>query len=451
MINTRNKLNVNCNFLEYEINIDDSIDFFCEGMIKNNHIKGILPISFQQVDTNRYYSFDVSGLISLDEILNNPVDKKQLINILISIIDTLEIAGEYMIEEKYFLLNINNVYVDRKSDEAYLVCLPIENTEDIMNFDEFLKYVLVMAKYVNEADTDFQIKIFNFLNRNYNCSLKDIKSLLLSLKNNYYNKPNPVPKEIKLSQPIKEIRPREVTIPAYQEILPKPSIPIYQEIPRKEQKPIAVKKNMEVETFQSKRTDGIPTLKRNKTINVDKDSIKKKKKEKSFSKNKSKKSSIPTLSKRKEAKINNDKTNRNIDLPYERNIEPGNFAGTTVLGQNDGTTVLSEGTTVLSANQANIKYATITRMINNQKMEINKMIFNIGKDEQFNDFVINDNTAVSRKHAEIHYENGKYFILDLNSTNKTIVDGTIVRPGYKLELFSGSRIKIADEDFIFEI
>ena len=208
---------------------------------------------------------------------------------------------------------------------------------------------------------------------------------------------------------------------------------------------------MEVETFQSKRTDGIPTLKRNKTINVDKDSIKKKKKEKSFSKNKSKKSSIPTLSKRKEAKINNDKTNRNIDLPYERNIEPGNFAGTTVLGQNDGTTVLSEGTTVLSANQANIKYATITRMINNQKMEINKMIFNIGKDEQFNDFVINDNTAVSRKHAEIHYENGKYFILDLNSTNKTIVDGTIVRPGYKLELFSGSRIKIADEDFIFEI
>ena len=117
MINTRNKLNVNCNFLEYEINIDDSIDFFCEGMIKNNHIKGILPISFQQVDTNRYYSFDVSGLISLDEILNNPVDKKQLINILISIIDTLEIAGEYMIEEKYFLLNINNVYVDRKSDE----------------------------------------------------------------------------------------------------------------------------------------------------------------------------------------------------------------------------------------------------------------------------------------------------------------------------------------------
>ena len=44
MINTRNKLNVNCNFLEYEINIDDSIDFFCEGMIKNNHIKGILQI-----------------------------------------------------------------------------------------------------------------------------------------------------------------------------------------------------------------------------------------------------------------------------------------------------------------------------------------------------------------------------------------------------------------------
>ena len=77
------------------------------------------------------------------------------------------------------------------------------------------------------------------------------------------------------------------------------------------------------------------------------------------------------------------------------------------------------------------------------------MVFNIGKDEQFNDFIISDNTAVSRKHAEIHYENGKYFILDLNSTNKTIVDGTIVRPGYKFELFSGCRICFIIINFCF--
>ena len=425
MIDLKNKLNMDRNFLEYKFDIDDRIDTFCEGMIKNNEIRGLLPISFQQIDSEKYYSFDTTGLISLSNLLNDPINKEQLINIFINIIEILENVSEYMIEKKYLLLQIDKVYVSQEKNTVNLVCLPIENIANTTDFSEFIKYILIMAKYQNNEDTSYVTKILNFINSRSKCSLIDIKSLLLSIKNEQIILSRNIP-----NQKIIEKKPK--------------NIPVMQEIPKKEPITTLVREE-EIEESKSKRIDGIPTLKRTEKKKENKN-VKKKNNfslfKKQTLKKAKKKSSIPTLTKRKEAKVNNE-INRNIELTYDKNIQSGNFNGTTILGQNDGTTVLSAGTTVLSVNQLNnIKYATITRVANGHKVEIGKMIFNIGTDENFNDFVINNNTAVSRKHAEIHYEDGKYYILDLNSTNKTIVDGTIIKPGYKFELFSGSRIKV---------
>ncbi len=440
MIDLKNKLSMDRNFMEYRFDMDDCIDIFCEGMIKNNEIKGLLPISFQQIDNEKYYSFDVSGLISLSSLLHNPISKNQLINIFINIIDILENVNEYMIEKKYLLLQVDKIYVDQERNVVNLICLPIENIENVTDLSGFIKHILIMAKYQNNEDTSYVTKILNFINSRPECSLSDIKSLLLSIKNEQITLHRNIP-----NQNINEEKPKSKSIPIFQDISKKETV-------------TALAKEEIIEISQSKRNDGIPTLKRKKKKNNGiKDKQKKEKKSSflSFRKNTpkkdNKKSSIPTLTKRKEAKVNNE-ISRNIELTYAKDIQSGNFTGTTILGQNDGTTVLSGGTTVLSVDQVNsIKYATITRVVNGKKIEIKKAVFNIGTDINYNDFIISNNTAVSRKHAEIHYENGKYYILDLNSTNKTIVDGTIVRPGYKFELFSGSRIKLADEDFIFEM
>lgn len=53
---------------------------------------------------------------------------------------------------------------------------------------------------------------------------------------------------------------------------------------------------------------------------------------------------------------------------------------------------------------------------------------------------------VGRRHAIILCIKGQYFIEDLHSTNKTYVNEQAVE---KEEIVSGSRIRLADEDFIF--
>ncbi|MEO0155713.1 MAG: GGDEF domain-containing protein [candidate division WOR-3 bacterium] len=62
------------------------------------------------------------------------------------------------------------------------------------------------------------------------------------------------------------------------------------------------------------------------------------------------------------------------------------------------------------------------------------------------DFII-DGKEVSRKHARIYYENGKFQIEDLNSTNGTFVNGKQIT---RVELRHGDEINIGNFTIIFD-
>ncbi|XP_078045157.1 mutator 2 [Augochlora pura] len=70
---------------------------------------------------------------------------------------------------------------------------------------------------------------------------------------------------------------------------------------------------------------------------------------------------------------------------------------------------------------------------------INEGITNIGRHPRCN-IVLIDQT-VSKKHAKIESNNGELWICDLNSSNKTKLNSSILRPGRYYELKSGSIVK----------
>lgn len=95
---------------------------------------------------------------------------------------------------------------------------------------------------------------------------------------------------------------------------------------------------------------------------------------------------------------------------------PMNFGETTVLG---GGTTIGE-TTVLDAGAQKVQiHPHLIRAKNNERIDINKPVFRIGKERSYVDYFIGDNTAVSRSHANIISREGEYFIVDTNSTNHT--------------------------------
>ncbi|MCD7845235.1 MAG: trypsin-like peptidase domain-containing protein [Oscillospiraceae bacterium] len=70
----------------------------------------------------------------------------------------------------------------------------------------------------------------------------------------------------------------------------------------------------------------------------------------------------------------------------------------------------------------------LVRESTGERIPISKTVFRIGSKRGSVDYVITNNTAISRNHASIVSRNGEYFILDNNSSNFTFVNGTQLTP-----------------------
>lgn len=86
-----------------------------------------------------------------------------------------------------------------------------------------------------------------------------------------------------------------------------------------------------------------------------------------------------------------------------------------------------------------------------QTVTINKEKFVIGRDKKNSHLCIADNKCIGRVHAQIMLENSRYYILDLESLNKTFVNGRQIPAGIKQELSNEDKIRLADEEFIFRV
>ena len=122
-------------------------------------------------------------------------------------------------------------------------------------------------------------------------------------------------------------------------------------------------------------------------------------------------------------------------------------------GSMDGTTVLSDdGISVQQIQQmqpVNYHFASLTRQVTGEKIELGKPSFVLGKNPEKSDYAVADNTNISRVHAVITMRNGRCYVMDQNSTNGTFINGRIIKAGQETEILPGDCLMLANEEFIF--
>lgn len=95
--------------------------------------------------------------------------------------------------------------------------------------------------------------------------------------------------------------------------------------------------------------------------------------------------------------------------------------------------------------------AYLFRESTGERIAVDHPCFRIGKSMQNNEYSLPQLRTVSRNHAQIRTCDGRYFITDLGSTNGTFINDAEIPPHTESEIFNDTRIRLANEAFIFEI
>ncbi len=126
---------------------------------------------------------------------------------------------------------------------------------------------------------------------------------------------------------------------------------------------------------------------------------------------------------------------------------------TGLLDDDEATGLLNDddGTALLDENQVNIHYPSLFRVLTQETILINKPVFRLGKERSYVDYFVTNNNAVSRSHADIITRGQRYFVMDLNSKNRTFINNQVVPVQQEVEIFDGDHIKLANEEFVFNM
>lgn len=127
--------------------------------------------------------------------------------------------------------------------------------------------------------------------------------------------------------------------------------------------------------------------------------------------------------------------------------------GTSLLATPPSVPEADEGTSLLVSNMGGTGVqqhrAYLIRSSTNEKIMIYKDVFTMGKGEKNVDYMITDNNAVSRIHADILTRGTRFFVMDHGATNKTYINGIVLPEHAEVELPDGAILKLANEEFVF--
>lgn len=130
-------------------------------------------------------------------------------------------------------------------------------------------------------------------------------------------------------------------------------------------------------------------------------------------------------------------------------IPGANFGETSFYSDSDG----DSETMVLGVQTPGQQQLTphLVRRKNNERIPVDKPVFRLGRDADFNDYAILDNRYVGHSHCHLLQQEGEFFVVDDNSKNHTLVNGRLITPGQAVKIAHGYVISVADEEFEFKL
>lgn len=395
------------------------LDHTALGMLAHNKLVGILPPSFVQVDGRRTFRYNISELTAASDFFDLALEKRQVLNFFISICSGVIAIEDYLMDPFCLLLDMEYLYVS-VDGTAYMVYFPtVMERQEQIDYSQFLRSVIDRLHLVPYEDGSYITNIAMML-KSDTFDVKQFMKLLQSmaldtgiLRRKASDGPDAggEPEEQENTEKAKKRFGKGF-----------PKLFGKKDKPEKEAKPEKKAKKEKSKVEKPKKAD------------------KKKAKGISFA--------VPG---KDIAALSDEDAERQESPPVRRPNESNADDVPPPAKKEPGQDVFFEaGTVVLGADIVDdYSRAALTRCNTGEKIFINKSMFFIGRNNG-NDYVINENRAISSYHAALIKKSGLWYLVDKGSKNKTFLNDIPVEPQERAVLTSGSRIMLGNELFLFE-
>lgn len=383
---------------EYLLKPNDRIDNLTLGMLVNNEIDGVISVLPLQVENDRFFRYDITNKVNLKKYLGEAVKKEHILKAFYGIAQAIKASTEYMINWTSFSLDKHEIYIDEATGKVSLICIPLLTVINDGNTCNFFKNVLFSSQFDLDENGDYVGRLITFLNPKTYTLDKFIYELeeLLEIEHQPELEEEPEEEEIDETAEILE------NVEESSESVEK------EESTEKETEPADEEAEPVEEALETTDEEAEPVEKETESVEKETESTEKE--------------SEPTEKESEPTEEVEEKNDIEANIPEEIPME----------------------------DRPVIKPFLI-KVSNNQKIEVDKDIFYIGKDEKNVDYCIAGNSAVDEKHAYIVRHGKEYFVVDNGSKNHTYMNRVLIQSDEEIFLPHGAHLRFADEDFEFKM
>lgn len=501
-------------YLVYTVPQDVQLDMVSVGMLVHNRIPGLAQTVFTQMDRTRYIKYNISAKIPADQLFMSPINRQRFLGLINGIINAMLSAEEYMLDPGTILLELSWMYLDVRTGEAVLICVPSEEREGkAVNLKDFIKRIMYDTSFDQSENCDYVTKIINYLNSSAGLVLGDFQEFIRSLtveqprQSRQQSQPS-------LPQSQRSWSQHEQFRPQPQQSWPQPSVqaapkigtPVQvadrpvpsMEAPPRQQfaappVPRIAEQKME---FPDPPISTVPESPAGEALNTENKQMSLMYLLRHYSKENAAyyKAQKGSKEKKTAASQHSAKESQNpspagfvipgaerdgqgmgvmpVKIPGQRYPEPQPASApftpappprpipqAALPVQSFGETdyfpdAESLDDTMIpdeNQNRPQVVSPFLIRQKNNERIPVDKPVFRLGRSVDFNDYAIIDNRYVGHSHCHLIIQDGEYFIQDDNSKNHTMVNGTMIPPGQPVKIAHGYTISVANEEFEFKL
>lgn len=501
-------------YLVCELDAAEQVDSLTLGMLTNNHIQGVAPVLYTEMNGQRFLKYNISAKVTVEQFFSGSMNKQRALSAFGSILNALCSADDYMIDMNCFSVAPEHVFLNVSNCETALICVPVAAQKDINpEIAGLFKRILFSTQFDQSEDAGYITQLITCLNGGPSFNAYGLKELVEKLQAGgaapaqQAFKPagqqpaqpaapsfdstisiDDMPAAMAGSQPVIQKAPviQQPAVPAARPAAPvqppRPAAPVAPPVqpqgvrpPVKPQPPQMSAPKPPVPNGAGFAIPGqaapvAPPMKPDQSKKAADGNAEKKMTFFGLLAHYSKENAA--IYKAQKEADKQTKTAAPAKAPAAVRVQPP--AGMPPVQQPyaqpqymppvqpvpvqnsfNETTVLTPmmagGETTLLNTNMGVANPCLNRTKTGERISINKPVFRIGKEKSYVDYFIGDNTAISRSHCNIHTDNGEYYIEDTNSTNHTYVNGKLISSNVKIKLTNGDKVRLANEDFTFSI